>query len=186
MPLVEIAGLRRVTVAFLGDGERDDADGRIRHPVDQLRGVLAGDDAIEQRANDAVFGAFGRAHSDGVEMILRGERVARIRTAQARADNAPTGGAGSKAIVDDDGLMRAMKSAEAKMHDPGRDARAVVGRAANGRRQPIEMGATKSHARLSLTLPLLDMVPVLGQCFGQLVRPIFQNWQAAGYTGATF
>src|SRR6185369_16670484 len=28
--------------------------------------------------------------------------------------------------------------------------------------------------------PLLDMAPVLGQCFGQLVRPIIQNWRAAG------
>ena len=93
MALVEIAGLRRVAIAFLGDGERDDADGGIGHPLDQRCRLLARDDAVEQRADHAVLGAFGGAHGDSVEMILRGEGVARIRAAQARADDAPGCGA---------------------------------------------------------------------------------------------
>jgi hypothetical protein len=41
--------------------------------------------------------------------------------------------------------MRTMKGAKSKMHDARRDARAVIGRAADGRRQPIEVGAAKTH-----------------------------------------
>ena len=108
-------------------------------------GLLARDDAVEQRADDAVLGAFGGTYGDRVEMILRGEGVARIRAAQARADDAPGRGACGKAIVDDDGLVRAMKRAEAEMHDAGRDARTVVGRAADGGRQPVEIGAAKTR-----------------------------------------
>ena len=89
MPLVEIAGLRRVAIALLGDRERDDANGGIGHPLDQCCRLFARDDAVEQRADDAMLGAFGGAHGDRVEMILRGEGVARLRTAQARADDAP-------------------------------------------------------------------------------------------------
>ena len=48
--------------------------------------------------------------------------------------------------------MGAMKRAKAEMHDAGRDARTVVGRAADGRRQPVEIGACKPHGRLSLCL----------------------------------
>ncbi len=50
-----------------------------------------------------------------------------------------------KAVVDDDGLMRAMKGAQAQMHDAGRNARAVIGRAADGGRQPVEIGAAKTR-----------------------------------------
>lgn len=145
MPLVEIAGLRRVAIALLGDGERDDAGGGIGHPLDQGRRLLACDDTVEQRADDAVLGALRGAYRNRVEMILRGEGVARVRAAQARPDNAPGWAARGKAIVDDDGLMRAMKRAETQMHDAGRDAREVVGRAADGRRQPVEIGPGKTR-----------------------------------------
>src|SRR4051794_29708422 len=73
-----------------------------------------------------------------------------------------------------------MKRAKAEMHDAGRDPRTVVGRAADAGWQPVEIGAAKAHVVSPLVWPLLDMAPVLGQCCGQLVRPIFQNWRAAG------
>src|SRR4051812_27159052 len=155
MPLVEIAGLRRVAIALLGDGEGDDANGGIGHSLDQSCRALACDHAVEQRTDDAVLGAFGRTDGNRIEMILRGEGVACVRAAQARADDAPRWGAGCKTIVDDDGLVGAMKRAKAEMHDAGGDARTVVGRAADAGWQLIEIGAakarrTRAHGRLPL------------------------------------
>jgi hypothetical protein len=99
-----------------------------------VRRAFARDDAFAQRANHAIIGAFGRANGDGVQMILRGERVARVGASEARADDAPGGCSAGETIVDDDSLMGAMKGAEAEMHDAGCDAREVVGRTADAGR----------------------------------------------------
>ena len=91
--------------------------------VDQARRVFARDHAVEQRADDAMLGAFGRANGDGVEMVLRREGVARVRDCAGSRRRCPNlVRTGRKAIVDDDGLMGTMKGAEAEMHDAGRDA----------------------------------------------------------------
>ena len=148
MPLVEIAGLRRVAIALFGYRQRDDANGRISHPLDQRGRLLARHNAVEQRADDAMLGAFSGAHGDCVKMILRGEGIARIGAARACADDAPGGATRGKAIVDDDSLVGAMKRAETKMHNAGRDARTVIGRAADGRWHLVEIGVTKPHGRL--------------------------------------
>ena len=86
-------------------------------------GFSRGDFGIEHRADDPVIGARAGTNGDRVETILRGEGVARIRTAQAGADDSPIRGAAGEEIVDDDRLVRAVERADSEMNDAGRDAR---------------------------------------------------------------
>jgi hypothetical protein len=89
MLCVELAGLRRVAIALLGDGQRDDARGGIGHPRDQARGIGRRDKRIEHRTDNPVFGAGAGTNGQRIEAILRDEGVARVRTSQAGADDAP-------------------------------------------------------------------------------------------------
>lgn len=127
-----------------------------------------------------MFGAFGCTDGNRIEMILRGEGVACVRAAQAGTDDAPRGGAGRKAIIDDDGLVGAMKRAKAEMHDARGDARTVVGRAADAGWQPVEIGAAEAHVVSPLVWPLLDMAPVLGQCLRSIGKTNFPKLAGRG------
>ena len=144
MTLVEIAGLRRVAVALLGDRQRDDARGRIGHARDQRGGFLGGDFACENRADDPVLGARAGTNGDRVEAILRGEGIARIRTAQAGADDSPIRGATGEEVVDHDRLVRPVERADSEMNDARRDARAVIGRTADLAGKPVEAGVREA------------------------------------------
>ncbi len=64
--------------------------------------------------------AVAAAHGKRVEPVLRRQRIARVGAAQRSADDAPAGFAGGQAIVDIDGLMRAVEGADAEMDDAGR------------------------------------------------------------------
>ena len=112
-------------------------------------GLLSRDFSLQHRADDAVFGAGAGTNGNGVEAILRGQRIARVRTAQARADDAPIRRAGGKQIVDDDSLMRPVKRADAEVDDAGRDPRAVVIRAADLAGKPAEVGVREAQIALN-------------------------------------
>src|SRR6476646_6555698 len=100
MIFVQVAGLRRVTIALLGDRQRNDTRGRVGQARDQRGGFLVGDFACEYRTDDPVIGARAGANGEGVKAILRGEGIARLRTAQAGPDDSPIGGTTREEVVD--------------------------------------------------------------------------------------
>jgi hypothetical protein len=69
MVFVEFAGLRRVAIALLGDGERDDPRSGIGKQRDPAFRVLRGDDSVEDTATRCCAPAPGGR--DGIEIILR-------------------------------------------------------------------------------------------------------------------
>ena len=145
MIFVQVAGLRRVTVALLGDRQRDDARGRVGEARDQRGGFLVGDFACENRADDPVIGARAGTNGEGVEAILRGEGIARLRTAQAGPDDSPIRGATRKEVVDHHRLVRPVERANSEMNDARRDARAVIGRTPDLAGKPIEVGSREAQ-----------------------------------------
>jgi hypothetical protein len=148
MMLVEIAGLRRVTIALFGDRQRHDAGGRIGQARNQLPRFLFGDFACEDRADDPVIGARAGANGEGVEAILRGEGIARVRTAQAGPDNSPIGGAICKEVVNYHRLVCAVERANSEMNDARRDARAVIGRTPDLAGEPLKAGIREPEIAL--------------------------------------
>ena len=122
MTFVEIAGLRGVTVTLLGHRQRDDARGRVGQPRNQLPGFPGGDFGGENRADDPVIGARAGANGKRVEAVLRGEGIARLRTAQAGPDDSPFRGPAGKEVVDHHRLVRPVKRADSEMNDARRDA----------------------------------------------------------------
>ena len=91
MTLVELARLRRMAVALLGDRQRDDARGGIGHARDQMRGVCSRHLGLKHRADNPVFGTRARANGYRIEAILRGEGIARVATSKACTDDSPIG-----------------------------------------------------------------------------------------------
>ena len=145
-------------------------------------GILARDLDVEDRADHPVIGACAGANGNGVETILRGEGVARLRTAQAGADDAPIRCATARQVVDDDGLMRPVERADAEMNDARRDA--ANGRRPGGGCRPEAGRGWRSRGANARFRSDRDFSPSRltwdarsRQCFGQLVRPIFQNWR---------
>jgi hypothetical protein len=78
MLFVQLAGLRRVAVSLLSDGERDDPRRRIGHPRDQALGVGPGDLGSKDRADHPVLGARAGTGRHRVEAILRSEGFLRV------------------------------------------------------------------------------------------------------------
>ena len=145
MMLVQVAGLRRVTVALLGDRQRDDARGRVGEAGDQLPWFLGGDFACENRADDPVIGARAGANSEGVEAVLRSEGIARFRTAQAGPDDSPIRRAICKEVVDHHRLVGPVERANPEMNDARRDARAVIGRTPDLAGEPMQVGIRETE-----------------------------------------
>ena len=140
MIFVQVAGLRRVAVALLGDRQRDDTRGRVGEARDQRGGFLLGDFACEDRTDDPVIGARAGTNGKGVEAILRGERIARFRTAQAGADDSPVRRTTSKEVVDHHCLVCPVERTNPEMNDTRRDGRAVIGRASDLAGKPMQVG----------------------------------------------
>ena len=91
MARVELAGRRIVAIALFGHRQRDDADGGRGHQSQQLVALGIGVEHVEDRADDARMGARGVADGDGVEEVLRGQRILGVGPAEAGADDAPVG-----------------------------------------------------------------------------------------------
>lgn len=141
-------------VALFGDGQRDDARAGCGEGREDPARFFGQDQALPEGSDDAVGLAFGPARDEGVEMVLRRQRIAHRGTAHRDGGDAPRPLARGEAIIGRDRLMGAVKGAEAQMHDPGPDGRAVVGRAGDVGRQILEarraQGLRRSHSGPSL------------------------------------
>ena len=148
MLLVQFAGLRRVAVALFGDRERNDPRRRIGHACDQARGVFSRHLGLEHRADDAVFGAGAGTNGNRIEVVLRGEGIARVRTPQACADDAPIRCAAGKKVVDHHRLVGPVKRADSEMNDARPDPRAVVTGAVDLAGKAVEAGIGEAQIAL--------------------------------------
>ena len=137
--LAQPPGRRIVAVALLGDGERDDAHPRVGEPGDQRRRILRCDDHPGRGADHPAVGARSVDRRDGVEPVLRTQRIAGVGRAQGDAEDAPAGIFGEQR-VGVDRLMGAMEGADPEMDDAGGDGAPIVGGTADRLRQTIESG----------------------------------------------
>ena len=124
-----------MAIALLRHREADDAHGRIAHGAEQRLRILGRDEEAAQRADDAQALAVAGAYRERVEAVLRRERVARLRRAQARAADRPVALAGGEPVVDVDGLMGAVEGADAEMHDADADGVEIVARTVDAGRK---------------------------------------------------
>src|SRR6187399_1829441 len=145
MCFVEVAGLRRVAIALFSDRQRDDAGGRVGQSCEQRGWSLTGDFAGKNRTDDPVLGARAGTNGQGVEAILRGEGIARPRTAQTGPDDSPITGTARKEVVDHHRLVRPVERANSEVNDARRDARAIISRSPNLARKPIEVGSREAE-----------------------------------------
>ncbi len=142
MRRVEFSGRGIDEIAALGDGQRDDADRRIRQSFDdRLR--VAGHQEVGHATGDP------GAHMAGILLDHRGQPILFLQlpaacllaVEHARADDRPIMSEASiEQIVEINGLVRAVKIADAEMHDAGLERRAVVMRAGDIWRQLVEVG----------------------------------------------
>src|SRR5207249_3107525 len=123
---------------------------------------------------DAVLGPRAGADGNRIETILRGERVARVGIAQARADDAPFGRPGRKQVVHDNRLMCPVKCADAEVDDAGSDRRPVVAGTSDGGRQSVEGGVAEAQ-NASNRGSKWDFSPVRLTCSRISVNPLV-NW----------
>ncbi len=97
-----------------------------------------------------MLGARAGANRDRVETILRGEGVVGVGAAQAGADNSPIRGACGQQIVDNNGLMCAMKRAYPEVNDAGFDPGPVVAGAADLAGEAVKAGVREAQISLLL------------------------------------
>jgi hypothetical protein len=138
MGFVEPAVRRIVAIALLCHRQRDDPHARFAHRRQQRLRVGWRDDQAAQRSDDVQRLALGAAHRDRIEPVLRLERMARLRGAQARAADRPVRLARREPVIDIDGPMRAMKRADAEMHDADAGGGDVV-------RRPRDLGGQRGE-----------------------------------------
>ena len=125
MRAIERASCGVVAIALFGDGEGDDADAGFAHcSISSARCVVASRtsriDPMILRLDPA-----GVGDREGVEEVLRLERIADVGLLERGADDAPARLARQQA-VDIDGHVCPVKRAGAQMHDAGRHGRPVV------------------------------------------------------------
>jgi hypothetical protein len=91
-------------VAALGDGERDDAGLRPRQALHERLDVRAGQDIVDDRADDADVRPPLVPGDEGVEAVLRVQRIRHGRVAgeDTRFGDRPVGDALPKEIVEVD------------------------------------------------------------------------------------
>ena len=145
MRFVEFARGGPVAIALLGHGQRYDARVRRHHGVQQGFRILGRDDEARHAADDLQPLARGVPHRETIKAILRRQGIARVGVPQRRAQNAPAPVTRAEHGVRIDGLMGAVKRADAEMHDSGRDSRAIVGRADHRARQAVERGSAEAR-----------------------------------------
>ncbi len=117
-------------IAALGDGERDDAGLRPCHPLHERFDVRAGQDVVDDRADDTDVRAPLVPGDQGVEAVLRVQRIRHGRVAgeDARSGDRPVGDALPKEVVEVDGLVSAMEAADTDVDDASTEGAPVVAR----------------------------------------------------------
>src|SRR5205085_11003780 len=136
--------------------------------------VFVADFHAEDRADHTGLGARAGANRNGIETILLGERVAGVGVAQARADDAPFGGAGGEQVVDDNRLMRPVKCADAEMNDAGFDGGSIVAGPTDAGWEPIDGGVGEAQNASNRGLKREFSADAL-TCSGISVNPLV-NW----------
>ena len=118
MGQIEIAGRRVVAVALLGHGERDDPRRRCCEPGQESLGLRRREQRLVQDADHGRRLVDAVILDHGVEAVLRFQRIADGRAAQARTADRPVARLDCKRSLRDHCLVRAVKGAKAQMDDP--------------------------------------------------------------------
>ncbi|KAG0732570.1 hypothetical protein G6F23_014187 [Rhizopus arrhizus] len=114
---------RIMAITLLGDGDADDARVRMRDARQHRLRIFRRDQGFQQAADDRDLLArlarcIGAAQGQGVQPVLRRQRVARIGLAQRDAANAPAAiRAGMQRRFVDRRQMRARERAQPQVHD---------------------------------------------------------------------
>ena len=114
---VQSPGRGLVAVALLGDGQADDADPGVGHRREHRLRVLAGDEDVLDRLDDARGLAGGAELERGVGEVLGAEQVALGRAHQADADDAPVAAGSLHRLGDVDRAVGAEEGAEPEVDD---------------------------------------------------------------------
>lgn len=135
----ELAAAIVDAVAAFGDGQRDDADGRLGKFFQQRLGAVLGEQHAADGADHADLGVRLVAQLvEGVEVVLGGQGVVHgaVVAAQAGAADSPVEGfAAVHQGVGVGRLVRAVEAADADVDDALAQLRGVVGRAGDSGRQ---------------------------------------------------
>ena len=129
MGRVEPLAHRVDVIAALGNGQPDDANGRIGHGADQGTVALFDWQVVDHRAHNLGRGLRGVEFDQRCQTILRQELLAhgRIIGAHARAEDRPVMRlAVLHQTMQIPRLMRAVEIAHADMHDAGGQGAAVI------------------------------------------------------------
>jgi hypothetical protein len=143
--LFQSPGRRVVAVALFRDREADDAHRRIAHGADEGIRVFGRNQEVAHGTNDAQALPVAGSHCERIQPVLRRESIARVRRAQAGAADGPLPFPGGKAVVDVDGLVGAVESADPEMHDTNGKGLAIVARTVDVGREASEGGRSEAH-----------------------------------------
>ena len=136
----QLAARRVVAIAFLRDRQADDPHARAAHRREQSFGIGWRDDELAKGTDDANVLPVGPPRRDGIELVLRLERIPRVGGAEARPADRPVRLAGGEPFVEGNGLMRPMEGADAEMDDADARGVEVIARARHVIRKRVETG----------------------------------------------
>ena len=126
----ELAGDGVDVVAALGDGEGDEANGRVREQSEQSLRIVGPEAVVDDRADHPpLLHPIGVFESQCVQVVLCGQGIAHDRVVgeDAGADDPPVPGeTGPQQIVDDHRHMRPVETADTEVDDPRGHRRPVV------------------------------------------------------------
>lgn len=129
---LQLVGVLIVVVTALGDGEGHNLRVRVSHLGDDRLAVIGGKEVGVDAADDVGKAALGRTLNEGVEMVLRGQRVAhgRVEGLQAHSANGVVVYPMLlHQLVDVDSQVRPVETADTNVDDSLLDgATALVGR----------------------------------------------------------
>ena len=118
-----------IAIARLRDRERQDGHGGIGREVDGIGRLLVGETVVDDAADDPWAGLAVPALDEGVQVVLRGERLghAHVLAEQTDAPDPPVA-AGLGELMGVQREMRTMKAADAHVEDARLEPAALVGR----------------------------------------------------------
>ncbi len=133
---IERAGRRRQAIAFFCHGDRRDGNVGATERGDRGLGArLVRDvDHLAQRADDAGLSAGVLPERAGIKTILRRQKIGEAWRREVYAHDAPRSEANLEHVVNEFGLVTAMKSADADMRHADLQALAIVLRLAHRER----------------------------------------------------
>ena len=153
VPLVQQPGSGVVAIALFRARQRHAPGRRVRHEVEQPGTLAVGIEDADDRTDHFASGPGGIAHGDGVEPVLRRQRILGVGPPKAGANDRPFRRLAEE-VLDVDRHVPAMEGADPQMHDAGSDAGAIVGRLLDARQQVVEVGGIETvHEDCSRRIP---------------------------------